>query len=54
VTAVIEQLLRCLMPSAHAGDLLGLGMCLAEMDTQAALPIVKLLHVSPPLKDPSP
>jgi len=49
VTAVIEQLLRCLVASANGRDLFGLRMRLAEMETQAALSIVKLLHVSPPL-----
>lgn len=53
VTAVIEQLLRCLVASANGRDLLGLRMRLAEMETQAALSIVKLLHASPPLKDSS-
>ena len=48
MTAVIQQLLRSLMPSANRGDLLGLRVRLAEMDTQAALSIVNLLHVSPP------
>ena len=50
VTTVIEQLLRSLGPSANGGDLVGLGMRLAEMGAQPALPVVKLLHVSPPFE----
>jgi len=51
VTTVIQQLLRSLVSGANGGDLLGLGVRLAEVGTQTALPVVKLLHVSPPLKD---
>ena len=51
VTAIIQQLLRSLVPGANQGDLVGLGMRLAEVDAQPALPVVDLLHVSPPLKD---
>jgi len=51
VTAIIQQLLRSLVPSANQGDLVGLGMRLAEVGAQPALPVVNLLHVSPPSKD---
>jgi len=52
VTAIIQELLRSLVPSANQGDLVGLGMRLAEVGAQPALPVVNLLHVSPPfLKD---
>ena len=48
VTAIIQQLLGSLVPSANRGDLIGLRMRLTEVDTQPALPVMNLLHVSPP------
>lgn len=48
VAAVIEELFRSAVLSPDAGELLSSRMSLAKMDAQSALPIVKLLHVSPP------
>ena len=48
VTAIIQQLLGSLVPSANRGDLIGLRMRLTKVDTQPALPVKNLLHVSPP------
>jgi hypothetical protein len=42
------------VPRANGRELIGLRMRLAEVHTQPALALVKLLHVSPPLKSLGP
>ena len=48
VTAVIDERLRSLVLAPDGSDLLGSRVRLAEVNAQAALSVVDLLHVSPP------
>ena len=50
MTAVIHKHFRSLVLRANARELFGLRMRFAEVHAQAALSVVNLLHVSPPLK----